>query len=394
MTTEGNETMAINVKGTVTFKAFGAYCEEYINELFSRKIRLNNIRNENNYIYADIDRQNYLEAARLARNFGVRTSAVRRKGLYYHISSLKKRPGLIAGILVSAAMVFTLRLFVWHIDVHGNKTITDEQVLGMLENYGFTAGVLANDTDALDAERKILMSTDELSWINIEVNGSRADVYLNEKNDIVASDDLKTPCNIVASRSGVITDTDVSSGDLLYEKGSGVAEGSVIVSGAVSSGDTLILVHSDAKITADFTDRIDFEMDYTTTEKLPSDDSFIHRQLMILGIVIPLDGNNRNTENTICTESTSDLSIGGLTLPVTIRTEQYNRYSETRITRKADDIRRILENRLEMYIYNFCKDYEVLDVQKVFEETGTGLRLKAAISLRGDIGVKKPIYEH
>ena len=144
----------------------------------------------------------------------------------------------------------------------------------------------------------------------------------------------------------------------------------------------------------DFTDKIDFEMDYTTTEKLPSDDSFIHRQLMILGIVIPLDGNNRNTENTICTESTSDLSIGGLTLPVKIRTEQYNRYSETRITRKADDIRRILENRLEMYIYNFCKDYEVLDVQKVFEETGTGLRLKAAISLRGDIGVKKPIYEH
>lgn len=386
--------MELDFSGKVTFKAFGAYCEEYLNELFAQKIPLKNIRNEDNIIYADIDRKKYSVAARLARSYGVRTSVVRRKGLYYRFASLKKRTGLIAGILVSAAMVFTLRLFVWHIDVHGNSSLTEEQVLGILENYGFTAGVLANDTDALDAERRILMSSDDLSWINIEVNGSRADVYLNEKRDMGEADDFKTPCNIVASRSGVITDTDVTSGTLLYQKGSGVSEGSVIVSGAVSSGDMQILVHSDAKITADFKDHIDFDMDYTTVEKLPSDDSFTHRQLMLLGIVVPLDGNNRNTENTICTESTSELSIGGLTLPAKIRTETYNRYSEVSVTRKADDIRRILEGRLEMYIYNFCRDYEVLDIQKEFEETENGLKLKADISLRGEIGIKKPIYEH
>lgn len=386
--------MSLNFGGNVVFKIFGAYCEEYINELFSRKLLLKNIRNESNIIYAETAAKNYPLAAKLARKYGVRTAVIHRKGLYFHLAPLKKRPGLIAGVLVSAAMVFVLRQFIWNIEIHGNSKLTDDQVLSMIEQYGFTAGAYANDTNALDAERRILMSTDEISWINIEVNGSRADVYLNENTDINDADDIKTPCNIVAARSGVITDTDVSAGQLMYKKGSGVSKGSVIVSGAVTSGDTLILVHSSAKIIGDFTENVEFEMDYNTVEKVPSDESFTHRQLMLIGIVIPLDGNDSDTANTICSESVQEINLFGFPMPIKLKTEQYTRYKDVSVTRKTEDIRRILDSRLEMYIYNFCKDYEVLDTIKEYEETDSGLKLKACLKLRGDIGVEKTIYEH
>ena len=380
--------------GNVVFSAFGAYCEDFINDLFSQKILIKNIRNENNIFYAETSAKYYPRIARLSRKYGVRTSVVRRKGLYFRIAPLKKRPGLTAGILASAVMVLVLRLFVWNIEIHGNSKLTDEQILAMLEPYGFTAGVYANDTDALTAERKILMSTDEINWINIEVNGSRADVYLNENTDINETNDIKTPCNIVASRTGVITDTDVTAGQLLYEKGSGVSEGSVIVSGTVSSGDTLILVHSSAKIIADFTDNVEFEADYSTVEKVPSSDSFTHRQLMLLGIVIPLDGNNKDTADTVCAESVQEMEMFGFPLPIKLKTERYNRYTNVCVTRKTEDLERILEGRLELYICNFCKDYEVLGIEKEYEETDSGLKIKARIDLRGDIGIEKTIYQH
>lgn len=387
--------MALFDGGRVTFSIIGAYCEDYINDLLRKKIRLKNIRNINNMIYADTDVQSYPSIAKASRKYGVRVRIASKSGRYHAFSSVRKRPGLVLGIIVSSALVLFLRLFIWHIDVHGNNGITDEQVLGLIEGYGFTAGAYANATDALSAERKIMLDSEDISWINIEVNGSRADVYLSENTDIKMNDiDPKTPCNIVAARSGVIVDTDVTSGKLMYEKGSGVAQGSVIVSGAVSSGETLILVHSDAEIIAEFTDSPEFSMSYTTVEKVPSEETFTHRQLMILGIVIPLDSNDSDTSDTFCTEKNEQLELYGLKLPLKMRTEVFTKYTETSVTRSADDIRSSLERSLELYMLNFLKDYEILSVNKTFSETEDGLALKADIKLKGDIAVKKPIFEH
>ena len=240
------------------------------------------------------------------------------------------------------------------------------------------------------------MSSDNIKWINIEVNGSRADVYLTENDDGMPGDDIDmmTPCNIVAARTGVIVDADVISGKMQYEKGSGVAEGSVIVSGAVSSGDSLILVHSEAKVIADFTENVEFSMDYTTTEKVPTGDTFTERQLMLFGMVFPLGGDAADTRNTVCTEKTEVCRLWGAELPIKIKTASYTQYRDVTITRKAEDVERILESRLEMYEYNFLKEYEILDTEKELTFDDDGAVLKARIKLRGDIGVKQPIYRH
>lgn len=386
--------MSLLTGGKVIFTAIGAYCEQFIDELMHDRIKIGNIRNEKGMIYAEADRADYLRIAKISRKYGVRVRVYRRKGAYFKLRRLKKRPGLLIGAFVSVCMVLTLRLFVWHIDIHGNSEITDDQMLLMLEGYGFTAGAVANDTDALNAERNIMMSTDNISWINIEVNGSRADVYMHERGvPDIADSDISTPCNIVASRTGVIADTSVNSGKLMYEKGSGVAKGSVIVSGVVSSGNTVILVHSDAKIIAEFTEKPEFSMKYTTYEKVPEGETFTHKQLMLLGMVFSKDA-LPDTSDTLCAESTEELSLFGIKLPVKIKTDVFTKYREVPVTRKRADVERILESRLEMYKFNFLKDYEILDVQKELVDDGDGMTLKAEIKLRGEIGVKQSIYDH
>lgn len=380
--------------GTVTFSIIGAYCEEFLNDLISQRIKLRNINNKDGIIYATADISNYRFIAKTSRKYGVQVRITDKKGVYFRIRNISRRPGLVVGVIASAAVVVALRQYVWNIEVHGNSQLSENYILGVLEGYGITAGIIANDADTLGAERMIMLHDDNIKWINIEINGSRADVYLSESkssdNDEI---DFMTPCNIVATRTGVIVDSDISSGNMLYENGSGVAEGSVIVSGAVSSGDSTILVHSEGSVIADFTEEVEFAMDYTTVEKIPTGESFIHKQIMLLGMVFPLD-DTTDTANAVCDEQIEQCSLWGIELPVKIKTETYTRYSETTVTRKEEDVRRILEGRLELYQYNFLRDYEILDIEKTFETSETGEVLKAKIKLRGNIAVKKAIYEH
>lgn len=380
--------------GTVTVRIIGAYCEEYINFLISNRVRLSGVRNEKGIIYADMDIYSYPFAARSAHKYGVRTRVKERHGVYFGIRKLGKRPGLVIGTFISVMTVLFLRLFVWNIEIHGNHELTNDHILNILEGYGITAGVVANDTNTLEVERNIMLTSDKIKWINIEINGSKADVYVSEIGDTSQDEiDLMTPCNIVASRTGVIVDSDISSGSMLYENGSGVAEGSVIVSGTVSSGTSTILVHSDGSVIADFYDEAVFSMDFTTTEKVPTGESFTQKQIMILGMVFPL-GREEDTSDTICTESTEQCKIFGIDIPVKIKTDTYTRYNDVTVTRKTEDVRRILDQQFEMYKFSFLKQYELLDAEKTYDVSDTGVSLKVRMKLRGDIGVKQPIYTH
>lgn len=383
------------MSGTVTFSIIGAYCEEFLSDLISRRIKLNNIRSESGIIYAETGVGKYPKIARISKKYGVRTRVTERHGLYFRIRNFTKRPGLIVGLLVSALIVNILRMYVWNIVIHNNNELTNDYILGVLESYGITAGVPSEDTNTLETERMIMLKNDRINWINIEINGSRADVYISENNREPGTEiDFMTPCNIIAAKTGIITDTDVSSGKLLYEPGSGVAEGSVVVSGAVSSEDSTILVHSEGKIIAEFSEDVKFGLDYTTTEKVPTDETFEHRQLMLLGMVFPLDSNDSDTANTVCREQTEQCSLWGIELPIKIKTETYTRYTDKQVTRTEDDVRKQLESRLEMYEFNFLDRYDILDTEKNYEITDSGAVLSAHIKLRGDIAVKQPIYEH
>ena len=385
----------IKLRGTVTFSIIGAFYEEFLNDLLSQKIRLDNIHSKDGIIYATSPVNKYLCIARASKKYGIRTRVIERKGLYFKVNRFTKRPGLIIGVLISAVIVNILRLYVWNIVIHNTNELTDDYVLELLDGYGITAGTLAEETNTLETERLIMLNNDRINWINIEINGSRADVYLSENTHTPNNElDLMTPCNIVAAKTGVIVDSDITSGKMLYETGSGVAEGSVIVSGAVSSESSTILVHSDGHIIAEFYEDPVFEMNYTSTEKIPTGETFTHKQLMLLGIVLPLDSNNSDISNTICTEQTEQCSLWGFELPIRIKTDTYTRYAETNVTRTEDDVRRQLENKLEMYQFNFMSNYEILSAEKDYEVTETGAVLKAHIKLRGDIGVKQPIYEH
>ena len=378
----------------IIISVIGAYCEEYISELFQRGIKLKKVYNKGGVIYARARRRDYRTIASLSRKYGVRVRVEKRVGIKFRTGFLSKRKGLVLGVIFAAFTILTLQRFLWHIEIHGNDTLSDSFILKQLEARGITIGAYTGTLNANKAELKIMRTVDKIGWINIEVNGSRADVYLNETQFPEEPDiPISSPCNVIAGKSGTIVDTEVDSGQLLYTKGSGVAEGSIIVSGTVNDGGgNILLTHADAKIIAEFSEYAEFSMNYTTEEKQPTGKTETETQLMILGVAFPLYSQPVSRENKICTEEIKAFRMFGVEMPWKIKTDTFTEYETVTVTRRTEDVERLLEQKLELYCLNMFQDYEIVDIKKSIKRTEEGITLGADIKLRGNIAVQQEIY--
>ncbi|MGN0617694.1 MAG: sporulation protein YqfD [Ruminiclostridium sp.] len=378
----------------IIISVIGAYCEEYISDLFRRGIRLRKVYNKGGVIYARVRRRDYRTIAALSRSYGVRVRVEKRVGLRLRAGFLSKRKGLVLGVIFTAFAILTLQRFLWHIEIHGNDQLSDSFILKQLEARGITIGAYTGSLNTNKAELKIMRAVDKIGWINIEVNGSRADVYLNETSFPEEPEiPLSSPCNVVAGKSGTIVDTEVYSGQLLYPKGSGVAEGSIIVSGTVNDGGgNILLTHANAKIIAEFSEHAEFSMNYTTEEKQPTGKTETEQQLMILGVAFPLYSEPVSRENKICSEEIKTFSLFGAEMPIKIKTDTFTEYETVTVTRKMEDVERLLTQKLELYCLNMFSDYEIVDIKKSVKRTEEGITLGADIKLRGNIAVQQEIY--
>lgn len=385
----------LNFAGRVYISIFGAYCEEFLNALFDRSIILRKIEIKNGIMYAVARTKDYREIAALSRYYNVRVRIIKKMGLVFRLAPFKKRTGIILGVILSCVTILILERHIWSIEVHNNSKLTEAQLLSMLEKYGVTLGVVSTDIDGHSIELKMQRELDDLGWIHLDINGSRMDVYISETNFPEEREiDLKTPCNIISERDGVIVDTEVYSGKLLYKKGSGIAKGSVIVSGTVNDdAGNILLTHSSGKIIADFTETLELYMPYTTIEKETTGKTETEKQLMIFGFSFPLYSKQITRENKLCHEEIERFSFFEMELPWKMKTSVFEEYREITVTRTDKDVIRLLEQQIEMYCNDVFKEYEVIEINKSFFRDEKGIKLVADITLRGEIGKQQVIYE-
>lgn len=387
--------MTLNPLGTITFSAIGAYHEEFLSELIRENIFLKNIRTERHLLYADAKRSSYLKIARIARKYGIRVRVTERRGLYFRLSSYRKRIGLLFGGILAVLLLLILECFVWKIEVQGGTLVSENQILEVLIEDGIFPGAFLSSFDVNDTEIHLKQRIPQISWVSVSRTGSTVSVYLNENGTEEREEiPLKTPCNVIAAKTGKIVETQVYSGMMLYPIGSGVSEGNVVVSGVVNDGaEHILMTHASAKIIAEFTEEVSLSMPYTTVEKQATGKVETAKELMLFGFVIPLSQKPESHGNKICTEYTQVYYCGGIRLPWKTKTFTFTEYEDLSVTRKTEDIIRLLEKRLDDYCENVFYDYEILGVEKQASNTDTDVTLTAKVTLKGDIAVQKQIWQ-
>ena len=381
--------------GYVKFSLIGTECEEFLSYSLNEGIKIYDIENDEGIIYAKISPPQYFLLAKIIRDFHVRMRITEKSGVWFRAYRYRNRYGIIAGLLAYGLVLLLCSCIVWDITITGNERISDESVLEFLAENGIYPGASRKELNTTITELSALLSFEELAWISIENEGSRVNVKLNERISNTGNGlSVSTPCNIIASHGGIIVEAEVYRGTMLYETGSGVAEGDIIVSGIVNDGAGNISVnHADAKIIAEYEEEVSFYQRFNTVEKVKTGEKTYSEYFKLFGFTFPQQ-NDRYIDGYTYISDSYEVRLFGIKMPWTRVVVEGTRMKNIEVTRTVSDVKRLLEHELEMYELNFLKNVKIVERDIGYERDENGIKMVCKFTLRGNIASQSEIFYH
>ena len=172
---------------------------------------------------------------RIAAREGLTLRRASVEGLPAAVTTCMRRPGILIGIALALLLILFASGRLWEIRIEGNHRLSDEQVIRALQDVGLTIGCSIEKLDVDAMENRLLMHSEEISWITINLMGTTAEVQIREKIPSLAETEGGAPANLVASRDGTIVGCEVLNGKIVTQVGRAVRRGELLVSGLYDS---------------------------------------------------------------------------------------------------------------------------------------------------------------
>ena len=155
------------------------------------------------------------------------------QGLMAAVLRWRKRWGFVAGVLLACLAVAVLSRFVLVVEVTGNETVSSAVILSELQRLGVRPGVYGPGLDRTALANEALLGLPELSFLSMNLHGTRLEVVVREATPAPKLLAEETPADVVAAADGIILDIHTAAGQALFEDGDTVAKGEVLISGDV-----------------------------------------------------------------------------------------------------------------------------------------------------------------
>jgi len=312
------------IGGSVRFSVTGSFAERFINLAARERIPLWDCKRLDGKFYAVTSAKSYHGLRRIAKKTGVRIRITEKHGVPFTRRRYRRRWGLLAGLGLFMAFLFTMSLFIWSVEVTGLESIPESRVLQTLEELGVHPGSLRMSIDVRASERQALLLIPELSWISINIEGSNISVELSERRmpPIIVS--AGTPCNLVARVEGQIVSVSVFEGQALVQVGDAVARGDILISGVTqdSAGNNLFR-HARGEVRARIEHSITLEVSLDQVRYVPTGEVRNRHYLELFGMTLPMFFPSR-IDGFYKTERTErDIRPFGLSLPIGVHTRRY-----------------------------------------------------------------------
>ena len=138
--------------------------------------------------------------------------------------------------IAAMACVFSiwyLSGFIWTISITGCEQVPQREVLELLEAHGLHFGTRRRSIDGDLLRNDVLQTTDKLSYLVINVQGTHAEVRVTERTPVPDFAAIEEPCDVVADGTGIIQELRVLQGTALVKVGDAIMVGERIASGIV-----------------------------------------------------------------------------------------------------------------------------------------------------------------
>lgn len=223
------------IQGYVTLSLGGDFAERFINICMKRRIVVWNIKRvSQNAITLCMSRRDFLLIRPIAKKTKTKVKIISRHGFKAKMKKHRRRKFFLAGLLMFVTFMFIMSNFIWDIEINGLTYTSKDEMLEILNRNGLKSGTLKQKIDQMQLKNSILSQRSDLSWIWIDIKGTRAIVNVAEqKKPPEIADDA--PCDIIASKDGVISSYTATSGTAKIKEGDSVLAGQLLISGVMQS---------------------------------------------------------------------------------------------------------------------------------------------------------------
>lgn len=180
----------------------------------------------------------------IIRKTGTKVIIKERRGFPFFLHKYRKRKLFFAGIVFCIFSIYLMSLFIWDIDIEGNRSRTDEVILEFLDSRNVCHGMRRASVDCERIVKDIRKEYDDIIWVSAYVRGTRLFISIKENSDRNQEPNIEKteealetaaafPMDIVADKDGVILSIITRSGVPQVHEGDKVKKGDVLVSGTV-----------------------------------------------------------------------------------------------------------------------------------------------------------------
>jgi len=216
------------LKGYVILSIKGYNKEEFISRLVKGGVKILETITLNDEIRVKIFARDFP----LLKGFKPKCKVhiLKKCGLWFTIKRTRKT--FLTGMILFLVLLALSSQFVWDISYEGVENTDIKKLEDAVRKAGIRRGMLKmNLKSGYEMKDIILNNTEDIAWAWVYVKGTKAVVKIRE--NIIPPDvfDPDTPCDIVASRSGLIKRITTIRGKCIAKENQMVAPGDVIISG-------------------------------------------------------------------------------------------------------------------------------------------------------------------
>ena len=328
-----------------------------------------------------------------AKEMDCECSIVSVKGLPFVLNRYRCRYGIYLGIILSAAILLYSSLFLWEVNVTGNKNISETEILKVLSAHGVGVGTYIPSLDADRTAEYILLDYSPLSSLAINVKGTVATVDVIERVPVPEDTFPKEGyCNLVASHDGIITNVVAAEGHPEVKIGQIVTEGQLLINGFVQNRyGTYKVVNATGYVFADVTENLVFEVPLIQKGIKYTGNTETKREIYIIGFPIRLYNDSASKYEFYETAAKEkQVVIFGQKLPVTVSEITYREYIPDAYKLTEAEAIEKANIQLENWCKNIC-DGEIVSLETDAQTKNGAHLLKVRVVINKNIALRKEI---
>ncbi len=221
------------IRGTLVCVIKDAAPERFMNLCRGRNIFLANIRESPGVVEFVVGAGDYRKLRPVVKKCHIVPHIKARRGLPFILHKNRRHSVFFAGILLAAALLFILSGFIWNIEIEGNYTNTDENLIHFMKELGVHTGQRKSRVDTAAIEEELRLAYGNISWVSARIEGTVLKIELKEGKVLEPKADEALYGNIVAAQDAVVTSIVTRTGTARVKEGDTVRAGDILIEGIV-----------------------------------------------------------------------------------------------------------------------------------------------------------------